>query len=156
MGALLALSAGAGGGAVVDEGVLPALVKLLGASGAPGQPAAVQLLRVLASGTDTRKAVSMQPGVVAGCVGTLQRGYSSAAAEHAAGLLHALADAGKRAEIVQAGGVEALTLVLRAGLAPAKRQAVHALSSLAEERPNPNPNPNPSPNRNPDPDPDPN
>ena len=28
-------------------------------------------------------------------------------------MLHALADAGKRAEIVQAGGVEALTLVLR-------------------------------------------
>ena len=45
VGALLALSAGAGGGAVVDEGVLPALVKLLGASGAPGQHEAVQPLR---------------------------------------------------------------------------------------------------------------
>ena len=39
-------------------------------------------------------------------------------------MLHALAEAGKRAEIVQAGGVEALTLVLRGGSAAAKTQAV--------------------------------
>ena len=45
VGALLALSAGAGGGAVVAEGVLPALVKLLAASGTPGQHEAVQPLR---------------------------------------------------------------------------------------------------------------
>ena len=84
----------------------------------------MHLLHRLAGGVDTRKAVSMQPGAVAACVSTLQRAYSAAAAEHAAGTLHALADAGKRAEIVQAGGVEALTLVLRGGLAAAKTQAV--------------------------------
>ena len=93
----------------------------------------MHLLHLLAAGAGTRKAVSMQPGAVPACVSTLQRAYSAAPAEHAAGMLHALAEAGKRAEIVQAGGVEALTLVLRGGSAAAKTRAVHALSSLAEE-----------------------
>ena len=93
----------------------------------------MHLLHRLAGGVDTRKAVSMQPGAVAACVSTLQRAYSAAAAEHAAGTLHALADAGKRAEIVQAGGVEALTLVLRTGGEAARLAAVRAIASLAHE-----------------------
>ena len=105
-GALLALSDGAGGGAAVKAGVLPTLVKLLAAEGAPGQPEAMHLLYRLAAGADTRKAVSAEAGAVAACVSTLQRAHSAAAAEHAAGTLHALAGAeagkSKRAEILQA------------------------------------------------------
>jgi hypothetical protein len=51
--------------------VLSALVKLLDAAGAPGQPEAMHLLYRLAAGADTREAVSVQPGVVAACVSTL-------------------------------------------------------------------------------------
>ena len=38
-----------------------------------------------------------------------------------------------RAEIVQAGGVEALTVVLRTGTEAGQLAAVYALSSLAQE-----------------------
>ena len=67
VGALLALSDGAGGGAAVKAGVLPALVKLLGADGAPGQLEAMHLLHRLASVTygcsllDTRLQASPRP-----------------------------------------------------------------------------------------------
>ena len=54
-------------------------------------------------------------------------------AEHAAATLACLSEVGRRAEIVQAGGVEALTVVLHTGTEQGQLAAVHAISSLAQE-----------------------
>jgi len=47
-------------------------------------------------------------------------------------MLHLLVNAGKGAEIVQAGGVEALAVVLRGGSAAAKTQAVAVAAYLPD------------------------
>ena len=49
----------------------------------------MHLMYRLAAGADTREAVSVQPGVVAACVSTLQSPYSVVTAVRAAGMLHA-------------------------------------------------------------------
>ena len=68
--------------------------------------------------------VGKEAGAIVACVLMLQRSREAEVVAHAAVTLARLSEAGHRAEIVQAGGVEALTLVLRGGSAAAKTQAV--------------------------------
>ena len=73
--------------------------------------------------------VGKEAGAIVACVLMLQRSREAEVVAHAAVTLARLSEAGHRAEIVQAGGVEALTLVLRTGGATGRLAAVRAIAS---------------------------
>ena len=160
--ALEKLTEAGGGGelAAVGAGALPPLVTFLRSGHPQGQAAAMHVMHNLAASSDTQQVVGKEAGAIAACVLALQRSREAEVVAHAAAALARLAEGGHRVAIVQAGGVEPLTLVLRTGGEAGRLAAVRAIASLALEvishaMANPNPNPNPNPNLNPNPNPEP-
>ena len=159
--ALEKLTEAGGGGefAAVGAGVLPLLVTFLRSGHLQGQAAAMHVLHNLAASFSTQQATNPNPnpnlnpnpnpnpnpnlnpnqvvgkeaGAIVACVLMLQRSREAEVVAHAAATLARLSEAGHRVEIVQAGGVEALTLVLRTGGEAGRLAAVHAIASLAQE-----------------------
>ena len=82
---------------------------------------------------ETQGAVASTPNAVAACVERLQRSSDPIVREQAAGVLLCLSDAGRRPDIIAAGGVEALVELLRSGTPSAQVQAARAICSVADD-----------------------
>ena len=81
---------------------------------------------------ETREALASEPDVVNACVAALESD-DAAVCERAAAVLACLAEAGRRAGVIAAGGVEALLRQVVGGTSVAQQEVMRALCSLADD-----------------------
>ena len=133
-GAVRRLSGAEGGpGATVRAFGIQPLVALLHEASASTQAHAMYCMHNLASCAATSRALAGEVDAIAACVHVLSVSSDDEVRAASAATLACVADEGSRADIVAAGGVEALLGMLERGDESGASHSVRAICSLAED-----------------------
>eukprot|EP00965_Chrysotila_dentata_P128329 4242809-Pleurochrysis_carterae.AAC.1 len=93
----------------------------------------MHVLHNLVSCECTRSSVASDVGAIAACVGVLRASSDAEVRALAAATLACVAEAGSRAQIVAAGGIDALSPLLSSENGACRQQASRALNSVADD-----------------------